>query len=71
MSINLEADALDISERQRYLRSLARPGHPTVVRLWAGRQFVRVGRWLEGRRPEEAVGPASIGSLPRLAGGHR
>jgi hypothetical protein len=71
MSINVQAEMLDIADRQRYLRALAHPSHPTVARLWAGRQLVRFGRWLEGRRPEEAVRPASIGSLPRLAGGHR
>lgn len=71
MSINLQAEMLDINERQRYLRSLARPGHPTVVRLWAGRHFVRFGRWLEGRRPEEPRSPAPVGPLPRLAGSHR
>jgi hypothetical protein len=71
MSINIEADMLDITGRQRYLRSLARPGQPSLARLWVGHQLVRLGRWLEGRRPEEPLAPAPIGSLPRLAGGHR
>lgn len=71
MSINLQAEMLDIDERQRYLRSLARPGRPTVVRLWTGRHIVRLGRWLEGRRSEEISKPAPVGPLPRLAGGHR
>lgn len=71
MSINLEADLLDIAGRQQYLRSLARPGEPSLARLWIGHQLVRFGRWLEGHRPEEPRSPASIGSVPRLAGGHR
>lgn len=71
MSINLEADLLDVAGRQRYLRSLARPGHPSGVRQLAGRTLVRFGRWLEGRRPEEVVRPVPISPIPRLAGGHR
>lgn len=70
MSINTEAETLDIASRQQYLRSLAKPGHPTVVRLQTGRLLVRFGRWLEGRRPEETSRPAPVGPLPRLAGGH-
>jgi hypothetical protein len=71
MSINLEADLLDVAGRQRYLRSLAKPVHPSRVRLWTGHQLVRFGRWLEGRRSEEVTGPVPVGTLPRLAGGPR
>ena len=71
MSINFEADVLDVDSRQTYLRSLGRPGHPTIIRLWTGRLLVRLGRWLEGRRPEEIIRPAPAGPLPRLASGHR
>ncbi len=71
MSINFEADLLDVAGRQNYLRSLARPGQPSRARLWTGRQLVRFGRWLEGRRPEDPRSPAPVVPLPRLAGGHR
>lgn len=71
MSINFEVDVLNVASRQKYLRSLAQPGHPTIVRLWTGRLLVRFGRWLEGRRPEELVKPVPTGPMPRLAGGHR
>ena len=71
MSINMEADMLDVAARQRYLRSLARPGYPSHIRRWTGHQLVRFGRWLEGRRSEETSGPIPVGSFPRLAGGHR
>jgi hypothetical protein len=70
MSINLEADMLDITARQQYLRSLARPGLPSPVRQQVGHLLVRLGQWLEGRRAEEFA-PASFGPAPRLAGGHR
>ena len=71
MSINLQADVLDVAARQRYLRSLAGPSNPSAVRLWIGHLLVRIGSWLEGRRPEDTVTTASLGTVPRLAGGHR
>lgn len=71
MSINLEADLLDVSARQQYLRSLARPGHPSIVRQQAGRLIIRFGHWLEGRRPDERAQATPLRPIPRLAGGHR
>jgi hypothetical protein len=75
MSINLEADLLDIAARQRYLRSLARRGpvlgQPSIARQQLGRSLVRVGVWLEGRRIEERPSVASLGPVARLAGGPR
>jgi hypothetical protein len=70
MSINFEADLLDVTARQLYLRSLARPGQPSLARQQAGRLLVRFGSWLEGRRPDDRR-HAPVGPVPRLAGGHR
>lgn len=63
-----------IEQRQAYLRSLA--GHrpheiaPEPIRRRAGRTLVRLGRWIEGRCPDEptAMLPTFKQPATKLAG---
>lgn len=64
--IEIEAMPQMIEARQVYLRSLAAHSPVTVphgpVRQRAGRLLVRLGRWIEGCRPEVALDPSVAGS---------
>ena len=77
MMLEMEVMPQVVEQRQAYLRSLAGHGpyelHPEPFRRRAGRTLVRLGVWLEGRRPDERVEaflplPAV---QPRFAGGAR
>jgi hypothetical protein len=64
-----------VEQRQVYLRSLAGHGpyevEPESFRQHAGRVLVRFGRWVEGRRSDDAatILPPLSSSTPRLVGG--
>jgi hypothetical protein len=63
-----------VESRQQYLRSLAHPAGSVgddSLRQRVGHTLVRLGRWVEGHRPDDAatILPSLQAASPRLAGG--
>lgn len=75
--LEIEAMPQVVEQRQMYLRSLAGHGpyelRPEPLRRRAGRTLVRLGVWLEGRRPDERVDAllSLAATQPGFAGGSR